>query len=186
MSRFLKRFSSKDLLTIAIFAALGIAIKPIVTPLVHLISTPLMIPGGSLAGGLYMMWLALTINIVWKPGTGMLFGLVQGVTVLALGLFGSHGVVSLISYTLPGVIGDLVMLLLPRKQTAFHHAMLCSVPNIVGSLVVTILIMRMPGLMIAIALTSAAVSGIIGGTLSWIIYQRLVHFRVIVNESSSC
>ncbi len=183
MSRFLEKFTSKDLLTIAIFAALGIAIKPIVTPLVHLVSTPLMIPGGSLAGGLYMMWLALTVCIVWKPGTGTLFGLVQGVTVLALGLFGSHGVVSLLSYTLPGVIADLVMLPLPRKQTAIHHALLCGIPNIVGSLIVTVLIMRLPGLMIAIAIVSAAISGIIGGILSWIIYRRLIKFRVL-SESS--
>ncbi len=51
-------------------SALGLAAKPIITPLIHLISAPLMVPGGSLAGGLYMMWIALAIAIVNKPGAG--------------------------------------------------------------------------------------------------------------------
>ena len=55
MKRLLQKFTVRDLVLIAAMAALGIAIKPVVVPLAHLVSTPLMIPGGALAGGLYMM-----------------------------------------------------------------------------------------------------------------------------------
>ncbi|RLC55794.1 MAG: hypothetical protein DRH89_06945, partial [Candidatus Cloacimonadota bacterium] len=75
----LRKYSSQDLLYIAIMSALGLAAKPIITPLIHLISAPLMIPGGSLAGGLYMMWIALAIAIVNKPGAGLLVGITQAI-----------------------------------------------------------------------------------------------------------
>ena len=52
MNRWLKSFSVRELIVIAAMAALGVAIKPVVVPLVHLISAPLLSPGGALAGGL--------------------------------------------------------------------------------------------------------------------------------------
>ena len=45
--RALRHFSVKELILIAAMAALGIAIKPLVVSLAHLVSTPLMIPGGA-------------------------------------------------------------------------------------------------------------------------------------------
>ncbi|GAG99538.1 unnamed protein product, partial [marine sediment metagenome] len=53
--KFLQRFSLFDLVIIAMVAALGIATKPVITPLVHIITGPLFIPGGAIAGGFYMM-----------------------------------------------------------------------------------------------------------------------------------
>ncbi|RLC49773.1 MAG: hypothetical protein DRI23_08525, partial [Candidatus Cloacimonadota bacterium] len=115
--KILAKFTSQDLLYIAIFSALGLAIKPIVTPIIHLISAPLMIPGGSLAGGFYMMWLVLAIVIVQKPGAGILVGITQAIVMISLGYFGNHGAVSLLSYTLPGVAAELVSLLFKNKSS---------------------------------------------------------------------
>jgi len=70
MMSLLKRFSARDLIIIASIAAVGIAVKPIVNPITKLISTPLGIPGGSLSGGLYMMWLVLVVTIINKRWTG--------------------------------------------------------------------------------------------------------------------
>lgn len=50
----LGRFPISDLVIIAILSALGIATKPIIVPLVHIITGPLYIPGGAVAGGFYM------------------------------------------------------------------------------------------------------------------------------------
>ena len=129
--------------------------------------------------------LVLAIAILRKPGTGFLFGLTQAIVVLVTGFFGSHGVASLITYTVPGIVGDLVTLLLPGRQTVFHHALICCLANVSGSLIVTVMIMRLPGLALSIALTAAAISGITGGILSWIIYRRLQITRVIACENSS-
>ena len=44
MSKILQRFRIYDFVIIAIMAALGIAIKPVLVPLAYIISGPLMIP----------------------------------------------------------------------------------------------------------------------------------------------
>ncbi len=70
--RRLDRFSMFDLIIIAMMATLGIAIKPIIVLLVHMITGPLFIPGGAFAGGFYMMWIVLGAGLVRKKGTGTL------------------------------------------------------------------------------------------------------------------
>ena len=48
-----------DLVTIAMMAALGIAVKVVLVPLVHIITGPFFIPGGSISGGIYMLFIVL-------------------------------------------------------------------------------------------------------------------------------
>ena len=177
--KWLKKFSSQDLLYIVIFSALGLAIKPIVTPLVHLISTPLMIPGGSLAGGLYMMWISLTIATINKTGAGFLVGLVQAIVMLSLGFFGNHGAVSLISYTLPGIAGEIVAKFFRDNKTVFAQTWICASANISGSIVVTILVMRLALIPFLISTIAAAISGIIGGILSYKLFQKLRNYNIL-------
>lgn len=50
----LRGFSIFQLVIISVVAALGVATKPIIVPLVHIITGPLFIPGGAIAGGFYM------------------------------------------------------------------------------------------------------------------------------------
>jgi energy-coupling factor transport system substrate-specific component len=177
--KFLARYSSQDLLYIAILSAMGFAIKPVVTPLVHLISAPLMLPGGSLAGGFYMMWLALAIVIVNKPGAALMVGVVQAIVMISLGYFGSHGAVSLISYTLPGLAAELTSLLFQRKDSVEAQATICAIANITGALVVTLLIMRLALIPLLISLLAAAVSGIMGGIIAFFLIKKLKRYRLI-------
>jgi ABC-type thiamin/hydroxymethylpyrimidine transport system permease subunit len=177
--KFLEKFTSQDLLYIAVLSAMGFAVKPIVTPIVHIISAPLMIPGGSLAGGFYMMWLSLAVVIINKPGAALLVGIVQAIVMISLGYFGSHGAVSLISYTLPGLVAEAAALLFRKKDTVEAQAVICSAANIAGALVVTILIMRLALIPLIISLIAAAVSGITGGIIAYFLIIRLKKYRLI-------
>jgi len=96
-------------------AALGIAIKPVIVPLAHIVTGPLFIPGGVVAGGFYMMWLVLGFGLTGKRGTATLIGLIQAFVVLGTGFFGSHGVMSLLTYTVPGIMADLGLLLIGHR-----------------------------------------------------------------------
>jgi hypothetical protein len=176
---YLAKFSSRDLLYIAVMSALGLATKPIVTPLVHLISAPLLIPGGSLAGGLYLLWMVLLIFLVRKSGAALLMGITQAFVMVGLGYFGSHGAVSLLSYTLPAVILELAWLFFSNPDSPANHALLCASANITGALVVTQLVMRLPLLPTILSLVAAAISGIMGGILSWKIYLELKKYRLV-------
>jgi hypothetical protein len=179
----LKRFSIYDLVMIAIRAALGVALKPVIVSVVHLVSAPLMIPGGSLAGGLYMMWLVLAFAITGKPGSGTLVGFVQAIMVMLLPIPGSHGAMSLISYTAPGLALDalmLVMLILPGRNFDKLAAFLGGlVTNLTGTLIVNLIFFKLPLFFLLVTICAAALSGGLGGMIVWGLYQIAKKYRLI-------
>jgi hypothetical protein len=174
-----KRFKVQDLILIAAFAAIGIAIKPLVSPISKMISTPLGIPGGSFAGGFYMMWLVLAVMIVNKSYTGTVFGILQAIGVLIFGIAGNMGAISLITYTMPGIVADIIYWALRRKQHLAAHLMICALANMSGALISAKLIFaHPPSILVAIAALSLA-SGIVGGYLSYAIYRSLDKMRIL-------
>lgn len=180
MNKLLKKFSVYDLLIIAILAAAGIAIKPVVVPLVHLISGPLMIPGGSLAGGLYMLWMIIAYGIVRKPGTATLLGLVQALMVIFTGIIGSHGIMSLFTYTMPGVAVDLFLLLIGHRiccRTCSFFA--GGIANVTGTACVNVVFFQVPGVYLILILSIAFLSGSVGGLLAWKLLEILDDYNVL-------
>lgn len=171
---FFDRFSIFELVTIAVVAALGVATKPIVVPLVHIITGPLFIPGGAIAGGFYMLWIILGIGFIKKPWTGTIIGLVQGIIVIATGTIGSHGMMSLLSYTLPGLAADLVFLVSRNsKYSLFHFIFGCMAANITGTLISNLLFFRLPAAMLMVLVSGAALSGALGGVIAWNLLKAL-------------
>lgn len=168
------RLSAFDWLLIALMAGLGLAVKPVIAPLTHLITGPLFIPGGSVAGGFYMLWLVLAAALTQKRGSAALTGLVQGIIVMATGAFGSHGVASLVTYTLPGLaIEGLWLMMRSRGQTlsaCFFAGMLA---NLTGTLLSNALFFRLPTLPLILSLSSAALSGAFGGIIAHRLAARI-------------
>ncbi len=170
----LGRFPISDLVIIAILSALGIATKPIIVPLVHIITGPLYIPGGAVAGGFYMMWIVLGAGFVKKFGTGTLIGFVQSILVIATGAIGTHGILSIISYTLPGIAADTVFLIArDKKYNVLHYVFGCIVANIVGTIISNILFFRLPTAAVLLVLSAAGLSGLIGGLIAYSLMKSL-------------
>ncbi|MDR0852335.1 MAG: ECF transporter S component [Clostridiales Family XIII bacterium] len=176
-----KRFTIYDLIIIAVMAAAGIAIKPVVSSVVHIVSTPLGIPGGSLAGGLYMMWLVLAFAITGKYGSATLAALVQAVIVMLTGT--GHGVMSLFSYGIPGLAVDLLMfilLFLCRRNfdrlSSFFAGM---VANLAGTLIVNFMFFKNPSLIFVLMILSAALSGGVGGLIAWELYRVIKKYKLV-------
>ncbi|MFO8144602.1 MAG: ECF transporter S component [Candidatus Syntrophosphaera sp.] len=174
-----KRFSTQDLIIIAGLAGIGIAIKPLVSPLSKMISMPLMVPGGSFVGGLYMLWLVLAVVIVAKPGAGTIYGFLQALIIMVVGIRGNQGVLTLISYTLPGIAVDLVYPLLRNPERFSTHVILCALANVTGALVVAILLFRHPLPFILIIVGMSAVSGILGGWISRGIHKTIKYYGLV-------
>lgn len=180
--KFLDKFSVFDLIIIALVSALGIATKPIVVPLVHIITGPLFIPGGAVAGGFYMFWLVLGAGLVKKTGAGTLIGIVQGILVIATGTMGTHGIMSIISYTLPGIVTDLVFLLSRNKNyNILHYVFGCLAANVTGTLISNILFFRLPFVTVILILSAAALSGTIGGLIAYTIIRSLEKMNILEN-----
>ena len=179
MRRLLRKFSVRDLVLIAAMAALGIAIKPVVVPLAHLVSTPLMIPGGALAGGLYMMWIAVAFGLTGKHGTATLVGIVQAILVMITGVSGSHGAMSLVSYTIPGLLVDAVFLILRRGVDSMPLAMLAGLlANLAGTVCVNTIFFSLPLVPLLLSLCVAAFSGGVGGVVSWLLLSALKKYGI--------
>lgn len=176
---FLRKFTAYDLVIIAMMSALGVAIKPLAVSLVHLITGPLFIPGGSLAGGFYMMWLVLGAAMIKKPGTATLIGLVQSIMVIVAGIYGTHGIVSLLTYSLPGLAIDLV-LWLTRQQPDAKMAMFVSgiAANLCGVLLSNAVFFRLPLIPLLLAVSAGALSGALGGLLAWLVAERFKKLNI--------
>ncbi|HRW12657.1 MAG TPA: ECF transporter S component [Syntrophomonas sp.] len=179
MNNLLKRFGAFDLVIIALMAALGVAVKPIVTGLVHIITGPLIMPGGSLAGGFYMLWLVLGAALVKKPGTAALIGLVQSIMVIVTGFYGTHGIVSLVTYTLPGLTVDLLYWI-ARLKADEKMAMFagCIGANLCGVLLSNLVFFRLPLIPLLFSLSAGALSGALGGLLAWLVAERFSKLNI--------
>lgn len=180
MRSFLKRFSMFDLVVISLTAAMGIAIKPIIVPLIHILTGPLYIPGGAAAGGFYMLWIVLGAGITGKPGTGTLIGLVQGIMVMITGVYGTHGAVSIITYTLPGLLTDVGVKLLGKSFiSAAGFFILGLLANVSGTLLSSMIFFRLPLVPLLLSLSAASLSGGLGGLVAYKIIKELRKTNII-------
>lgn len=179
MRGFLAKFSAFDLVIIAMMAALGVAVKPIVVSLVHIITGPLFMPGGSLAGGFYMMWLVLGAGLVNKRGTATMIGLVQSIMVIAIGVYGTHGIISLLTYTLPGLTVDL-LLWITRREPAEKLAMFMGGigANLCGVILSNVVFFRLPLVPFLFSISAGALSGALGGLLAWLVAARFSKLNI--------
>jgi len=175
--KLLDRFSLFELIIIAMMAALGIAIKPVVVPLAHIITGPLLIPSGAVAGGFYMMWLVLGFGLTGKRGTATLIAIVQALVVTATGMVGSHGAISLLTYTVPGLMADLGLMLVGHRVCCLPCSFLAGMlANMGGTVMVNFVYFRLPLIPLVLALSAAALSGGLGGIIAFQIRQHLLKF----------
>jgi len=129
-------------------------------------------------GGIYMMWLVMGFGLTGKRGTMTLIGLVQAILVMAAGMVGSQGVMSLLSYTAPGILADLGLLLIGHRvcclPCAFLAGMLC---NIAGTVMVNLVYYRFPVVPLLLSLSVAALSGGLGGIVAFKIVRQMRKFQ---------
>lgn len=183
ISKLTRQFTPFELMTIALMASLGIALKPVIVPLVHVITGPLYIPGGAVAGGLYMSFLVLAASLTGKLGAATLTGVVQAVLMLVTGIFGTHGAMSLFTYILPALAIDLVLLLMRHRAGCLLCCFLAgTAANLVGTVSVNFVFFRMPWLPLVLTITVAILSGGIGGIIAFLLTKQLQRVRVIKSK----
>ena len=168
------------LILIAVMAALGVGVKPVVSTLAHVVTGPLGIPGGAVAGGIYMLFLVLAASLTGAKGAGALCGLCQGLLVLAAGLAGSHGALSLLTYTLPGLAADLMFLIFARKEVNLPACCFAGLlANVAGTVSVNFVFFALPAVPLLLSLSAAALSGALGGVAAWGITKQLKRWNII-------
>lgn len=180
LKKLISKMSIFELVIIALMAAVGVAIKSVIVPLIHIITGPLYIPGGVVAGGLYMLFLVLSTAITGRLGASTLTGLVQGILVIITGISGSHGIMSLLTYTAPGLAVDVVMLIMGHRGRCMLCCFLgCIAANLTGTMLVGSVFFNMPTVPLLLSLTTSALSAGIGGVVAWNIAKQLRRIGII-------
>lgn len=169
-----KWFTLTDYILLAMVASMGIAIKVVIVPLAHMITGPLYIPGGVVAGGFYMMFLVLGTAVTQKIGAATLVSLIQAVLVTVTGTLGSHGAASLFTYTLPGLCVDLLFLLMRHKACCATCCFMGGVvANLAGSFAVNLAIFNLSLVPLLLSLSAAALSGGLGGLVAYAVSKQI-------------
>jgi len=179
MKKLLSGFSLFQLIIIAMMASLGIAVKPVLAPLVQIITGPLYIPGGTIAGGIYMMFIVLGAGLVKRTGTATLISIVQAIMVVSTGIFGTHGIMSFITYILPGAAVDLFFKLIRHNGCCIGCCLGAGIiANITGTFLVNLVFFRLPLIPLILCLSSASLSGGLGGIIAYSIIKRFEKLNI--------
>lgn len=185
MAKRFEIFTLFDLVIISMMSALGIAVKVVLVPLVHIITGPFFIPGGSISGGIYMLFIVLGAMIVKKPDSAFLVCLIQAILVTITGTMGSHGIMSLVTYLIPGIGVEILYFLIGKyKYTKGGCFSAGVVANVLGSFGVNFVFFRLPLIPLLLTLSLSALSGGLGGVLAYTVAKQVDRLNLSKEENA--
>jgi len=65
------------------------------------------------------------------------------------------------------------------KSSLVFHMITVTVANLTGAVVVTIIVMRLAAIPLIISIIAATISGIVGGIISYSVFNKLVKFKLV-------
>lgn len=166
-------YRTSYLVIIALMSIIGIALKPIVGPAVKSIAAAFFIPAGTIAGAVYMIWPLLALLLIRRFGTATAVGLLQGLIVMATGLYVSCGLLTLVIYTLPCLLIDIGFLPFAVWQRRILLIIPTALGNMTGTLLVGRLLMHLPLTPLFFSAAFAFGFGGAAGILAYGLYRRL-------------
>jgi len=112
-------------------------------------------------------------------GAASLIALTQGIIVVITGSFGTHGVISILTYGIPGITLDLIFILLNKRYNQPIDFFLAGViANLSGTYLSNLVFFRLPLIPLALSLSTGALSGGLGGLLAYMIFKKV---KIIVD-----
>lgn len=169
---FWKSFRVYDLILVAMLTALSIAMKAVAGTLVRMVTGPLGIPGGTLAGGFYMLWLPLAVALTGKRGAALVVAILQTVIMITTGAPGSHGIWTLITYTIPALPVEIIMFSKKKGYNILHFLFAAACANIAGTYLTNQALFRLSFYPLMFTLLAAAFSGALGGVVAYFVYAK--------------
>ena len=166
----MKHIKLRRLIFLALCCDLGLFTKRLIAPVANILTDSLHIPGG-IGTSFSLMFLVIAAMLTPGFGCGTLMGAIQSMIALSLGMVGSMGVLSPIGYIVPGFVIDCVIVLSRKTRLSDDVAMLTAnmLAAASASLVANILVFRLSGVVLllymAVAFTSGAICGVLGGSL---------------------
>lgn len=168
----MRRISTRQLAFMAICLTFGLLAKSIVSPLTNTLTDFFRIPGGSAAIGFSLAFLIIGKQLVPLKFAATAMGFVQSLLALGLGMSVYQGAFVLITYTLPGIVIDIVYLFFRNRREPF-----CFIAGILsclsGAFASNVLVFHLSGLALLLWLLLAALSGAVGGYCACLVSVKL-------------
>lgn len=166
------KVSVRHLTFLAICVALSLVTKRVISPITNLLTDFLRIPGGGAATAFSLMFLAIgTGRMHWSWATAAA-GFVQSLIAMALGMSAYQGAFAVLTYTLPGVVIDLLRRFWPNRNTTYF-TLACGAANTAGALLTNLLIFRLEGTAFLLWMLIACAIGLLGGFLGGLLFHRI-------------
>lgn len=174
------RFDVRDIVLMALLAAVGGVLSTYIGYLGNLVNRVFGVPfgAGQLISGLHIVWPLLARALVGRFGAGTLTGLTKGAVELFTG--GTHGVVILLVSAVEGLFVDLGLGVTRRRGLLITMiaGALASASNVL--VFQAIYFSGVAASFLALMVSAALVSGaVFGGYLAWDIERVLVASRLI-------
>jgi hypothetical protein len=164
--------TSFNLVFIALMASLGLAIKPIIGPIAKLIASSLFLPGGVIAGAVYLIWPMLALLVVKHKGSAVLVGFLQGAITFITGLYGSHGIFSFATYTLPCLCLEIIYYAMKKLNEKFATCISTATANVCGTVLISLIYLHLTRKVLLLASIPAGIFGACAGLLAMFIVRK--------------
>ena len=131
-----------------------------------------------------MLFIVIAAVLVRRPWTATITCIVQALLVIISGVIGSHGILSLFTYVIPGLMVDIFYLLI-RKQR--YNSLICffmgMIANMAGTFSSNLVFFRLPAVPLMLSLFAGALSGGLGGLVAWGITKSLKKHLPVFNKT---
>ncbi len=179
----LKKFSTLDAVFIVLMAACGLVIKPIVGPLTKVIGSALFLSSGSIAGMIYFIFPQLSLLIVRQFGAALLTGLIQGIVIMITGIYGSHGILSVITYVVPCFFIEVTYWIISRFNKEWLYFLPGAMGNLSGNYIIALLFLHLPTVPLVVTLVISFVLGVVSGYFSLTLSKWLINLFPIFKKN---
>ena len=167
-----------EFIIMIVFCFAGIFCKKVINPFANVVTDSLHIPGG-ISTAVSLMFMVMASAFTSRKWSATAMGIMQAAFALAMGSVGSMGVFLPVSYVIPGIVIDLVMVLykkeiLTLRLSAFIANILSSVS---AAVIADIIVFHLPVPILTLYLCVAALSGAICGAVAAVISSSIMNNR---------
>lgn len=163
----------RKLLFWALCCDCGLFVKQLISPVANILTDALRIPGG-VGTAFSLMFLVIAAELMPGFGCAALMGLVQSVTMLAIGRVGSMGALSPLGYILPAIAVDVIFCMTRRRFNRAERMILANAAGAVcACLTANLIVFRLSGAALLLYACVAALSGVFCGWLGGRIAKKV-------------
>ena len=169
---------------LAICVALSLVTKRVISPITNLLTDFLRIPGGGAATAFSLTFLVVgTAGLRWSWATTAA-GFIQSLIALSMGMSAYQGGLAVLTYTLPGLVIDLMRRFYPHRNKTYF-SLSCAAANTAGALLANVLVFRLGGTAFLLWMLIACGMGLLVGSLGELLFRRIVQIPE-VRRMMSC